>query len=423
LNRFSAALGLRSTSEKQMSEPLAQKLRDQFATTIEANDIAAANADLRVSEDRDHFTNGYPLFRACQRNHESLAALLLFHNAHPDAPGSDPDDQPELGMPLHFAAIDHRNYRLANVLLDHGATPTGHPNCDQSTIERMYCLAREGGMSDSLVRRAYARFLSDRSTLELRSLTDLVGHDATEPIQLFARMVDLGGQPPFCAIVRDGFDDLLMEIVESSPTEDGPTLDYPNSNVLGNISGAARWYGYPKLVRRLMEQPSFCYDYESSISTIGVAIGSHNRDGDYSEYREIIIMQLESLKSHGDLENAQADSSFQPLFHMATDFTWHNNYGYRAEIATPECYVDLAELFVSWGLGDINYCDPKTGHSPLSASVNRGHHPGIATYIQWLLDHGADLRESERDELNPIAIATDKGLDGIRRLLQNSIKS
>ena len=231
-------------------------------------------------------------------------------------------------------------------------------------------------------------------------------------------MVDLGGQPPFTALVREGFHDLLFEIIEHSQDSDGTPHDHPNSKVLDNIAGAARWYGYPQLVRRLMEHSSYQYDYGNTLSTISVAIGSHNRDGDYSKYREIIVMQLEALKKHGDLERAQKDPDFKPIYQLGTDFTWHENYGYRAEIAKPECYIDLAELLVSWGFDDIDFRDAKTSHSPLTAAVKRGHHPGIATYVQWLLDKGADLRESDVDEVNPLSIAKEKGLSEIQQILQ-----
>ena len=96
-----------------MTTEITEELRDQFAAAIETDDVASAsklladepllaNVDLRAAEHRDHFTNGHPLFRACLKNHEQLAELLLQQGAHPDAPGSNPDDQPELGMPLHF---------------------------------------------------------------------------------------------------------------------------------------------------------------------------------------------------------------------------------------------------------------------------------------------------------------------------------
>lgn len=406
-----------------------QELRNQLATAIKANDLIAveelltgepllANADLRESKDRDVFSHGHPLYQACEHNYEALAKLLLRHGSHADAPGPDPEDRPVHGMPLHFAAAENRNYRLASILLDHGATPNSYPNCDKATIERMFYQAREAGMSDAVVRRAYARYLPDRDDLEAQSVAELVGTEAPEAIQLFARMVDLGAQPPFTALVREGFDDLLFEVVEHSCDQAGTPHDHPHSNALNNIAGAARWYGYPKLVRRLMDHPSHQCSYDDAIGTIGTAIGSHNRDGAYAQYREIICMQLEALKSHGDLTRAQQDPEFKPLYQMATDFTWHANYGYRANIAGPECYIDLAELFVAWGFDDIEYRDAETNHSPLSAAVKRGHHPGIGTYIRWLLQQGADLRKSDPDEVNPLAIANEKDLEEIRELLE-----
>jgi len=416
------------TEPSSQPDKPSQAVRDRFAASIEAGDVTSverllldepllANADLRVAEDRDRFTNGLPLLRAFQQKHDELAELLLKHGAHPDAPGSDPDDQPELGLPLHVAAAEHRNYRLANVLLDCGATPNSYPNCDKATIERMFYQAREAGLSESIVRRAYAQYLPDRDELESISVAELVNSEMAATIKLFLRMVGLGAQSPFTAIVREGFDDLAMEIVEHCRHEDGTPHDHPNSKVLNNIAGAARWYGYPKLVRRLMGHSSYRYCYDSAIGTIGVAIASHNRDGGYADYREIIVMQLEEIESHDDLEKAKQDPSFHPLHKIATDFTWHENYGYRADIAQPECYIDLAELFVSRGLGDINYRDPNTNHSTLSAAVKRGHHPGIGTYVQWLLENGANLRESDPAEVNPIAIAAEKGFDEIRQLL------
>ncbi|MEM8678818.1 MAG: hypothetical protein AAGF97_05605 [Planctomycetota bacterium] len=405
-----------------------QQLRDQFAAAIEAKDVGAAvsllkqeprlaNADLRACENRNSFSDGHPLHRACAHNLAQLTELLLRHGSHADAPGPDPDDRPVHGMPLHFAAAEYRNYPLAHRLLDHGATPNSYPNCDQATIERMFYQARDAGMSDAIVRRAFASFLPDQVTLESNTVTDLVGAEAADAIRLFARMVDLGAQPPFSALVREGFDDLVSEIVEHSHDQGGTPHDHPRAKALDNIAGAARWYGYPRLLRRLMDHPQYPYSYEDAISTIGTAIASHNRDGNYADYRDIILMQLEALQSHGDLEDAQHDPDFKPLYQMATDFTWHSNYGYRAAIAGPECYIDLAELFVSWGLGDIEYRDPQTGHSPLSAAVKRGTHPGILTYIRWLVERGAELRASDPDEVNPKRIAQKAGLDEIREVL------
>ena len=415
---------------EQPADTISQQQRDHFAAAIDASDLSLAtqllqreptlvNADLRPVGSRDRFTNGLALFRACKNNADSMVELLLRHGAHADAPGRDPNDQPELGIPLHLAAAEHRNYRLANVLLDYGASPNSYPYCDQATIERMFYLARDAAMTNSIVRRSYARYLPDGEKLEATTVTELIGNEAPEAVKLYARMVDLGAQPPFSAIVRDGFHDLVIEIVDHCPHAPGPIHDHPNSTVVNNMFGEARWHGYYQLVRRLINHSSYQYSYESAIETIGVAIGSHNRDCDYPDYRQMIVDQLNEIQSNGDLEKAQCDGEFQPLYRIATDFTWHRNYGFRAAIAKPECYIDLAELFVSWGFDDINFHDPKSGHSPLSAAIERGNHPGITTYIQWLLDQGADLRETAPHKVNPIAIARSKGYEEVVRLLEN----
>ena len=389
-----------------------------------ANNRLLANADLRPAAEQDGFTNGFPLFRACDKGLFEIAESLLQQGAHPDAPSTRPDPA-EIGMPLH-RAVALRDYKLANLLLDHGATPNGYPDCSQATIERAYYHAREAGVSTNVIRRAYAKFLPDRAVLEKRTTMEIVvselgddsATDASKPILLFARMVDAGGQPPFTALVREGFDDLLMEIVEHSADDDGTPHDYPPATVFNAVFGAARWFGYPKLVRRLMEFAPEKFNAGGALTTIDVAIGSHNRDGEFADYRTIIVDQLEYLRSIGKLDAIAAAAEFNPIFKMATDFCWHSNYGYRAEIVKPECYVELAELFVSYGFCDINFRDPESNHSPLSAAVKRGKHPGIATYIQWLLENGADLREAEDDPtVNPLVLARENGLDNILQIL------
>jgi hypothetical protein len=80
-------------------------------------------------------------------------------------------------------------------------------------------------------------------------------------------------------------------------------------------------------------------------------------------------------------------------------------------------------LFVEWGFDDINYIDPKTQHSPLTAAVKRGNHPGITTYIHWLLEKGADLRASEPGEMNPKTVAEERGFREVAQLLDAAGKS
>ncbi|MFK7817429.1 MAG: hypothetical protein AB8G99_01815 [Planctomycetaceae bacterium] len=344
--------------------------------------------------------------------------LRYCHDADPNAASANVESAPEFGMPLHMAVCDQR-FELANLLLDSGASANAYPNCDKAAVEQAFYLAQAAGLEENVCRPFYAKYLPEREQAESQSTLSLVRPDAPEAIQLFARLMELGGQPPFTAIVRGGFLDLVKEIVVTSRDEPGTPHDHPNSTVFNNVFGAARWYGYPKLVKWFMEQFPTEFTSDLAMGTTGVAIGSHNRDGSYADYREIIVAQLERIDELGELEMARRNPDFKPLFHMATDFTWHDNYGYRAEIAEPECYVDLAELFVSYGFNDIEYRDPKSDHSPLSAATKRGHHPGIGTYIEWLLDKGADLRLSAPDDVNPIALAKEKGFDEILQLLES----
>ncbi len=415
------------------SEQPSQEIRQELTTAIEGGDVVAverlllaqptlANADLRLPEHRNQFTNGYALYRAVLNGQDEIAKLLLEHDAHPDAPGNNPKDQPELGMPLHVAVCE-QNFRIANLLMAEGANPNSYPNCDKSTMERLYYLARDSGLVDAAVRRAYSRYLPDREDLEVKSMSDLIGQGASESVMLFARMVDAGGRLPLNVLVRDGWDELALEIVEHNPDEDGSPHDYPRSNVFNNVVGAARWFGYPKLLRQLMGIFPDRFVSAGTIDTIYAAIASHNRDGGFAEYREIIVMQLELLKKRGDLEQIRNEPDFQPLYKIATDFCWPSNYGYKADIVKPECYVDLAELFVEWGFDDINYIDPKTQHSPLTAAVKRGNHPGITTYIHWLLEKGADLRASEPGEMNPKTVAEERGFREVAQLLDAAGKS
>ena len=407
----------------QVQETFWKAVNDGDIATVKAllaEDASLASIRFPTHNRLFYLTDGYPLHVAARAGNWELAKVILEHGVDPDAKRDleEIGEHRELGMPLHYA-VENGNFGFANRLLDCGATPSGHPYCAMATIEQLFYQVQEVGVPELIVRRAFAKFLPDQEQLESQTVSKMIDANSPKPVKLFARMADLGGQLPFSALVRGGFHDLAIEIIGHCPEKEGTPHDYPNSTVLNNVFGSSRWFGYPELLRRVQDHENYTYSYESAIETIGVAIGSHNRDGDYSAYREIIVMQLEALKANGDLERAQADSNFQPLYHMATDFTWDNNYGYRAEIAKPESYVDLAELFVSWGLGVIEYRDPKSNHSPLSAVVNRGSHPGTATYARWLLENGADLRQSDPADVNPIAIAKAKGLDEIGELLKS----
>ncbi|MFK7769709.1 MAG: ankyrin repeat domain-containing protein [Mariniblastus sp.] len=365
-----------------------------------------------------HSTEGFPLTAACAAGHVEVARILLDHGAHPDSPSQvESTERPgELGMPLHHA-VRREDYVLANLLLDYNAIPNGYPYCDQSTIERLFYQAKNVGASESLLRNGYSNYLPARSVDH--SAMELAGN-SPESLKLFVRILKLGGQPPFCCLVREGYDHIAEEILQHALDKPGTPHDFPHSNTFENIFGAARWHGYPKLVKRSMELFPERFDASVAKATINVAISSHNRDGSYADYREIICDQLEYLITINELDRAIADPEFQPLHKIATDFCWHANYGYKAEIAKPECYIDLAELFMEHGFRNIDYRDPQKKLSTLAAAVNRGHHPGMAIYVKYLIDQGADLCACDPEKTNPLAIAKQKELAEIIEMLSTN---
>ena len=103
---------------------------------------------------------------------------------------------------------------------------------------------------------------------------------------------------------------------------------------------------------------------------------------------------------------------------MSTSSSSTGNTAGRAPIAAPRCYIDLAELFDSYGLCDVNYRDPSSDQSPLTAAVSRASHPGIHIFVRWLLDRGADRRVDAADEVNPLQIAKRRQDDSLVSMLR-----
>ncbi len=407
---------------------VAEITREKFYAAVSSNDVAEvtrmlaedaslANADLRPETERDEFTHGFPLVIAAGENFLELALVLLAHGADPNSRSTAASDPPEYGMPLHHA-VRHRNYSLAHSLLDGGGDPNSFPHCDQSTIEVAFYLARENGISYKAVRQAYIDWLPPDQTDSKLTVRSLIGVHPNESVRMFARLVDLGGSPQLGALVREGFADLIEEILHHSASKPGSPHDHPKGTTFENILGSARWHGYPDIIISMMKNYPQYFDYDVLIETIKCAVISHNRDGHYRDYRRIIATQLEELASRGLIHRAIRDAEFNPIYMMATGFTWHENYGYRAPIAAPDCYIDLAQLFTSFGLADVNYQHPEPLESPLLAAVKRGHHPGISVFIEWLLEEGADMCPDSTAEMSAIEIAKERGYEEIANMLK-----
>ena len=383
-------------------------------------DTNLLNTDLRPEP--DEFTNGYPLVIAAERNFTDIAKFLLSKGADPDSRSTLGVNPPEFGLGLYHAVLNE-NYTLANSFLDYGADPNSFPYCNQSTIEVCFYAARKEGISAQAIRHAYARWLPDSQEKPNVKVADLIGDNRHDVVAIFARLVDLGGIPQLGALVREGQDSLVYDILRHSAYKDGSPHDHPNATVLENIVGSARWHGYPEILIEIMEKYPIYFDYSVIIETIECAIHSHNRDGDFKDYRRIISRQLKELVDKGLMKKAIADAGFNPIYTMATGFIWHENYGYRASIADPECYINLGELFWSYELVDVNSRPPNCTDTPLTAAIRRGNHPGISVFIEWLLQKGANSEIKCRNGRKPIEIAEEMNNQEIVRILIDRNKS
>lgn len=379
-------------------------------------DTNLLNTDLRPEP--DEFTNGYPLVIAAERNFTDIAKFLLSKGADPDSRSTLGVNPPEFGLGLYHAVLN-QNYTLANSFLDYGADPNSFPYCNQSTIEVCFYAARKEGISSQAIRHAYARWLPDSQEKPNVKVADLIGDNRHDVVAIFARLVDLGGIPQLGALVREGQDSLVYDILRHSAYKDGSPHDHPKATVLENIVGSARWHGYPEILIEIMEKYPKYFDYSVIIETIECAIHSHNRDGDYKDYRRIISRQLKELDDKGLMKKAINDAEFNPIYTMATGFIWHENYGYRAKISDPECYIDLAELFLSYGLANVNFQDSKSGETPLIAAIKRGNHPGISVFIKWLLKNGADINVGFINVRKALEVAEEMGFLNIVQMLKD----
>ena len=379
-------------------------------------DTNLLNTDLRPEP--DEFTNGYPLVIAAERNFTDIAKFLLSRGADPDSRSTLGVNPPEFGLGLYHAVLNE-NYTLANSFLDYGADPNSFPYCNQSTIEVCFYAARKEGISAQAIRHAYARWLPDSQEKPNVKVADLIGDNRHDVVAIFARLVDLGGIPQLGALVREKQDSLVYDILRHSAYKDGSPHDHPKATVLENIVGSARWHGYPEILIEIMEKYPKYFDYSVIIETIECAIHSHNRDGDYKDYRRIISRQLKELDDKGLMKKAINDAEFNPIYTMATGFIWHENYGYRAKISDPECYIDLAELFLSYGLANVNFQDSKSGETPLIAAIKRGNHPGISVFIKWLLKNGADINVGFINVRKALEVAEEMGFLNIVQMLKD----
>lgn len=353
-------------------------------TSLLEQDASLATLDFRPPKKQDPHTHGFPLVQAAKDGNLALAQLLLQHGADPDA-RSPSEDQRELGMPLQLA-IENQNYELANLLLDHGASVHGYPYCDQPTIEQLFYQAVEAGAAPEIIRPGFARFLGDDAIAELQA--PAITEDSPEPVKLFDRFLKLGGQPNLVTLLRTEQNEMLEKMLRTCPDQPAPALDYPRESIFQSLVHSASWFGYPQVIRLAMKICPQHYTGEVAQRALGSAIISHNRDGSWQEYRELIQSQLDYLTEIGELESLRSAGEFQPLYLLAEHYCWPRKYGYKAGVSSPEGLLALAQLFLDYGFDEINYRHPESNRTPLGMTRNREGHPGMQEFGQFLLEHG-----------------------------------
>ena len=363
----------------------------EFWRAIETNDLetakrlleqdaSLAGRDFRPPEEQDAHTHGFPLTQACELGDAQMAKLLLNHGADVNAQ-SPSEDQREFGMPLHHAVVD-ANYELANLLLDHGASVHGYPYCDKSTVERLYAAAVEAGAPADLVRKGLRQFLGPFS-LD-------IPEDAPAAVRLFDRMLTLGGEVCMSSLLRAGRNDVAEELLRACPDSPATRHDYPPGTVLECLARAASWFGYPEVQRLCMDLCPDRYTVDIARDAIHRAVISHNRDGSWQEYRELIQGQLDFIKEAGLLDAIQNDDSFQPLYLLAENYCWPRNYGHRAGVSTPDGMIAIAQLFLAYGFDDVNFRCPESGMSAVEMAQSREGHPCMKEYVEFLRERGAE---------------------------------
>lgn len=387
-------------------------LKTEFFQAVVANDITRvkallskdaflANTDCRPVEKQDHRTDGFPFVQACQNGNVELIRLLLDHGANIDTP-SPGDDESQYARQI-FNAFERRDYNTVDLLLDRGASVDPHPCGYIGLIDFAFRRASEEEDAEyaddiqSIIRSSFNHQLTNKTTRapQLESLSD-----AADTVRLLARFVLAGATPTLWEVARQQHTDLIKDLLHFCPNAPAGKFNALGNSVHGetvfvNFCGAAGWGGYPELLTLCVETCPHLYHTDLAKRSILYAISSHNRDGEFADYRRLIVSQLEYLKLHGEMTSFLSyGDSFLPLHLLADDFIESKNYGFRcSRLSTEEDLIDLAQLFVDYGF-DMNANHPESGLTPLEVAKTKKR----MKYASWLLEHGANEGPQESSE-------------------------
>ena len=134
------------------------------------------------------------------------------------------------------------------------------------------------------------------------------------------------------------------------------------------------------------------YTADCARERIRSAVVSHNRDGSWQEYHQLIEDQLKLIQRDGKLDELQADPKFKPQFMIANHYCWPQHYGYRAGPSTPEGMLAIAQLFSDWGFNDLTHRDPESGLTVAERARERleDGSPAMKELVEWLKSRGVE---------------------------------
>lgn len=347
-------------------------------------------------------SGGFPLVRACAKGNASIVELLLDHGADINADVGI-ENPPEFGMPL-VATAYAKHYNVAHLLLDRGASVHAYPNCAAPLVDMLYYAAVE----ESPGWLALGELKS--ATDDWRSHLQPNDGGSDDAVAFYKRVVSLGGEPQMYSHVKmqnySEIERLLREEPESIGRNPGG-----EETVFSCLSHAAAWLGNSKTMELCLTVQPGLHSPDAANYHISAAIRSHNRDGSFADYRNIIEMNLRYLKEHN------APITVHPLWMLADDFLENYSYGTHPDLPAMDDLLNLAELFLDYG-ADIDEREPKSGRTALAHAANEGH----VAYVAFLLERNASTQKDDPPETNSVALARKHGFVEILDLLGESLE-
>ena len=103
-----------------------------------------------------------------------------------------------------------------------------------------------------------------------------------------------------------------------------------------------------------------------------------------------------------------------PFHWLADGFLQSRTYGFKCQqLPTVSDLIEFAELFLEYGF-DVNFRCGETQKTALAVAAGKGP----IEYVEFLIQHDADLCIDDPPETNPVSIAQEKGRDEVVEALR-----